>query len=93
MEHLLEKIFVDVYLGRHIELEVLPEILDEISLAVELVFELMRFVKLLDGSLLSNTLGIKIGEKAGVFMEGSLITGLDNDFSGTQFNGAYFFRF
>jgi hypothetical protein len=46
-----------------------------------------------DGSLLSNTLGIKIGEKAGVFMEGSLITGLDNDFSGTQFNGAYFFRF
>lgn len=46
-----------------------------------------------DASLLSSSLGVKWGQKSGVFLEGSLITGLDNDFSGTQFNGAYFFRF
>ncbi len=46
-----------------------------------------------DGSLLSGSLGVKVGEKSGVFLEGSLIAGLDSDFSGTQFNGAYFFRF
>lgn len=46
-----------------------------------------------DGSMLSASLGIKYGEKMGVFLEGSLITGLDNDFAGTQFASSYFFRF
>ena len=46
-----------------------------------------------DGSLLSSTLGVKWGVESGVFLEGSLIAGLDSDFTGTQFNGAYFFRF
>jgi len=46
-----------------------------------------------DGSLVSSSLGVKWGDKSGVFLEGSLIAGIDNDFSGTQFNGAFFFRF
>ncbi len=46
-----------------------------------------------DGSMLSSTLGVKLGDQSGVFLEGSLITGLDNDFTGNQLSGSYFFRF
>lgn len=46
-----------------------------------------------DGSMASGTLGVQWGRESGVFLEGTLITGLDNDFSGTQFNSSYFFRF
>lgn len=45
------------------------------------------------GSLVSSSLGVKWGEKAGVFLEGSYIAGLDSDFTGLQYNLAYFFRF
>ena len=51
MEHLLEKIFVDVYLGRHIELEVLPEVFDEISLGPELANQLRSHHSSLLGAL------------------------------------------
>lgn len=47
-----------------------------------------------DGSLLSSSLGVKWGKESGVFLEGTLISGLgDYTFSGTQFNTAYFFKF
>ncbi len=46
-----------------------------------------------DGGLLSASLGVKIGDTSGLFLEGSLISGIDNDFTGTQLNGAYFFSF
>ncbi|MCB0378029.1 MAG: hypothetical protein KDD33_06015 [Bdellovibrionales bacterium] len=46
-----------------------------------------------DGSMASGTFGVKVGKTSGVYLEGSLITGLDNDFSGTQFNTSYFFKF
>lgn len=46
-----------------------------------------------DGSLVSSSLGVKWGQSSGVFLEGSLIAGLDNSFSGTQFNTSYFFKF
>ena len=46
-----------------------------------------------DDSLVSATGGVQLGRKSGVFLEASLISSLDTDFSGTQFNGSYFFRF
>ena len=46
-----------------------------------------------DGSFLSSSLGVKWGKTSGVFLEGSLIAGLDNSFTGTQFNTSYFFKF
>lgn len=46
-----------------------------------------------DGSILASTLGFKWGDRAGVFIEGSLLTGLEESFNGSQFSGAYFFRF
>jgi len=46
-----------------------------------------------DGSLLSSTLGLKLGDQSGVFFEGTLMTGLDTDFTGQQLSGSYFFRF
>lgn len=46
-----------------------------------------------DGSMVSSSLGIKYGNQMGIFLEGSLIAGLDNEFTGTQFAGSYFFRF
>jgi len=36
LKDLLEKVFVDVYLWRHIKLEILSEVFDEISLGSEL---------------------------------------------------------
>ena len=45
-----------------------------------------------DGSMASTSLGVKVGKTSGMFLEGSLITGLGNSFSGTQFNAAYFFE-
>lgn len=45
-----------------------------------------------DGSMMSASLGFQWGKKSGVMLEGSLISGLDNDFSGNQFNFAYFFK-
>ncbi len=46
-----------------------------------------------DGSLLSSTLGLKLGDQSGIFFEGTLISGLDSDFTGQQLSGSYFFRF
>ena len=51
MEHLLEKVLVDVYLWRHIELEVLPEVFDEISLGPELADKLRSHYSSLLGAL------------------------------------------
>ncbi len=46
-----------------------------------------------DGSLGVGSLGIQWGRKSGVFLEGTMMAGLDNDFSGTQLSGSYFFQF
>jgi hypothetical protein len=46
-----------------------------------------------DGSLASGTLGVQLGRESGVFIEGSVIVGLENNFTGNQFNTSYFFRF
>ena len=51
MEHLLEEVFVDVHLRRHIELEVLSEVLDEISLGPELADKLRSHHSSLLGAL------------------------------------------
>ncbi|MEM7646887.1 MAG: hypothetical protein AAF203_08265 [Pseudomonadota bacterium] len=45
-----------------------------------------------DGSMLSATLGIKYGDSSGVMLEGSLLSGLDSDFTGSQFNFGVFFE-
>jgi hypothetical protein len=47
----------------------------------------------IDGSMASGTLGVQYGKQAGIFVEASFISGLDNSFSGTQFNFSYFFGF
>ena len=46
-----------------------------------------------DGSLISGSLGLKVGKTSGALLEASLVSGLDNDFAGTQFNAGYFFSF
>ena len=46
-----------------------------------------------DGGMMSASLGFKYGDSAGVLLEGSFVSGLDNDFTGSQFNFGYFFSF
>ena len=48
---MLEEVLVDVHLGRHIELEVLPEVFDEISLGPELADKLRSHYSSLLGAL------------------------------------------